>query len=100
MCSGIPDYILSKSVFSLDVSIEATMLYMLNCALSNGGEWPEFLYAYNWFPRELVKLGESKRLARWNYLIAQEPRDTGAEAGRHSFWMRGYAENKVNVKKF
>ena len=54
---------MSESVFCLDVSIEATMLYLLNHALSNGGEWPEFLYAYNWFPRGLVKLGESKRQA-------------------------------------
>ena len=56
------------------------------------------MYAYNWFPRGLVKLGESKWLACWNYLIAQKPQDIGVvytEAGRHSFWLRGYAENKV-----
>ena len=42
MCSGIPDYILSEGVFSLEVSAEAAMLYMLSHALSNWGNGPSF----------------------------------------------------------
>ena len=74
------------------------MLYMLDNALKNGDKWLEFLYAYNWFPKGLAKLGDPKRLACWNYLLAQEPSDPAVvctEAGRHAFWMRGYTENKV-----
>ena len=98
MCFQIPEYILSASVFDLETSIEATMLYMLDNALKHGDNWPELLYGYSWFPKALAKLGDSKRLLRWNWLIAQEPRDPDVvltEAPRHTFWMSGYAENKI-----
>ena len=59
---------------------------MLDNALKHGDNWPELLYGYNWFPKGLAKLGDPKRLVRWNYLIAQEPSDPGVvhtEAERH-----------------
>ena len=88
MCSGIPDYILAEGGFSLEVSAEAAMVYMLSCALSHGGEWPDMLYAYPWFPRGLKGLGAEKRDARWSYLLRQEPEGQGivyAPEGRHAY---------------
>ena len=37
MSLDIPEFLLSEEVFSLEVSIEATMLYLLDCALSQWG---------------------------------------------------------------
>ena len=46
----------------------------------------------------LKGLGAAKRDARWSYLLLQEPEDQGivyTPERRHTFWQKGYAENKV-----
>ena len=64
MSLSIPEFLLNEEVFSLQVSIEATMLYILDRALTHGGDWPDLLYAYPWFPKGLKGLVPEKSLAR------------------------------------
>ena len=59
---GMHEYLLSESVFGLNISIEGVMLFMLNNALQNKGKnWPELLGGFSWFPRVLSEVGQAKR---------------------------------------
>ena len=52
------------------------MLYMLDNALQHKGEnWPALLFGYTWFPKALERLGPTKHLLRWNWLMSQEPKE-------------------------
>ena len=98
MCHGCHKYLLSASVFDLTTSIEGVMLFILENALKNtGANWPELLNGYAWFPRALSKLSPAKRLARWEWIMKQEPADPDScsVTTRHSFWLDGYADNKL-----
>ena len=99
MGEGCHEYLLSASVFDLTTSIEGVMLFILERALNNTeANWPALLNNYNWFPRGLSKVGAAKRLARWQYIMSKEPEDPDScsVTTRHSFWLQGYSENKLN----
>ena len=74
------------------------MLFILENALKNTGvNQPELVNGYSWFHRALSKLSPAKRLARWEWIMKQEPvdNDSCSVTTRHSFWLQGYSDNKL-----
>ena len=61
LSKDVPEFLLQEGIFDFEVSVEGTLLYILDQAVKNGGERLKLLYYYSWFPKGLKGVGQQKR---------------------------------------
>ena len=93
----------SATALELHVSIEAVLLNLVEHALKHeDANWPGLLRLYGWFPKALLEIGQSKRQARWDWIMSKKPEDPalpGDVIQPHVFWVRGYGQDKAKDDK-
>ena len=100
---ALPEWVTSETALELHVSIEAVLLNLVEHALKHeDANWPGLLRLYSWFPKALLEISQSKRQARWDWIMSKKPEDPvlpGDVIQQHVFWVLGYGQDKAKDDK-